>query len=266
MTHEKKFKKQVRERMMRTGETYSVARRMLDAEPTSGEASGIVRLEETGVDQLVADLRGAVDGIWSDIKAGDRTDPANLDRLGALGAAIHTSMAIAGTEPRHRKMLVKNRRDSRPSGLPGTPVFYAHIHAAESLLRFVSDPVGANLDPEDTTLGEAFTMGVYSRRWGYRDTFHVMRTATGWSFRHVTTLATDPDGRQRGAEGTGFFEMLDREAINYPQDLPEYFQFLWTAAAEGLDRAGVESALTALADWISKCEAASPAGLFVSLK
>jgi hypothetical protein len=51
--------------------------------------------------------------------------------------------------------------------------------------------------------------------------------------------------------------------INYPEELPGYFAWLWKQAAEqGLSHEDVQLALKQLADWVSLCEKNTPKGLF----
>ena len=279
MPKEKKFKQRVRERMERTGETYTTARWNLDQADPGGVGGDGGDGGDGNIDTATAELREVLARIWADMDKRDRatdrelrqevqaTINASLERLGELGAAIHAALAAAGMEPRHRKHLTKNRKESSPSGLPGTATFYAHIHAAESLLRFVADPEAANVDPKDQTIGAEFAMKIYARRRDGHEAFHVVRTASGWSFTYFREVTTGRDGCVKGEPGTGLFELLDRESINYPADLPGYLEHLWTEAAEhGLDHAEVEEALAALAAWVSKCEAESPSGLFAHFK
>lgn len=276
MTDQKKFKQRVRERMKRTGEPYATARRNLDHPEPSGSDSGGAG---PNVDRLVAELRDVVARIWADMDERDQesnderrrkiqvTLNANLERLGELGAAIHATLSAAGIEPRHMKGLIDGRRRSSPPGLPGTATFYAHLHSAESLLRFVDKPESANMDPKDTTIGAEFTMKIYARRHDSHESFRVVRTASGWSFTYFREVATGRDGRINRDPETGFFDLLDRESINYPADLPDYLEYLWDAAAEkGLSVVELEGELAKLATWISRCEADSPGGLFKGLK
>lgn len=271
MTDEKKFKKQIRARMERTGESYSTARRALDGSPDDADATAAEAPRDavaTGdLDQLVAELRAAMTAIRTWMETNTRAAPGALEHLGVLGLAIHRALAQRGQEPRHRKGFVEGRARSIPPAAPGTALFYAHFNSAASLLRFVDDPVGANIDPPDVTLGSEFAMKIYGRRWQHRDTFHVTRTADGWAFRYMGVKKQGGrDARVGGAPGTGLCELLDRETINYPEELPGYFEYLWESGADGLDQAGVQAALADLAEWISECEARSPRGVFTDFK
>jgi hypothetical protein len=157
--------------------------------------------------------------------------------------------------------MLKNR------GMPPThPDFYKHVHPVEDLLRFIGNE-HANDDPVDATIGHEFTFEVFCRRWGHPDRYRVKRTASGWIFGYMQELPTGRDGRVAGKNGTGLFHLLDHDSINYPEELPGYFEWLWEQAAErGLTHDGVQEAVSQLAEWVSLCERESPAGVFAGYK
>lgn len=159
-------------------------------------------------------------------------------------------------KPKHHKYMLANRGVS-----PEDPAFYDHIHPVEDLLKFIEDP-HANDDPEDQTIGHEFTFRVYSRRWGHDDQYRVRRTATGWDVHHIAI------GGSCDKQGKPFLFMnFDQDSINYPEELPGYFEWLWMQAAEqGLTHDEVQSGLDQLAAWVSNCERQSPAGIFVGFK
>ena len=79
--------------------------------------------------------------------------------------------------------------------------------------------------------------------------------------------AAGRDGRVGGKPGTGLFNILDHDFINYPEELPGYLKWLWERAAEdGLAHEQVQEALTMLADWVSLVEKNSPTGVFQGYK
>lgn len=197
------------------------------------------------------------DAINAKLRGYENIDPQELKILGQLARALHMSLQNSGHEPKHTKIMIRNR------GLePTAPDFYEHIHPVEDLLGFVENQ-NANDDPVDLTIGHEFDFVVYSRRWKHTDTYHVKRTAGGWQFRHNESVSTGRDARVSGKDGTGLFKHLVHDSINYPADLPSYFEWLWERARDrGLDHDEVQEAISMLADWVSVCEKNSPAGMF----
>ena len=154
--------------------------------------------------------------------------------------------------PRHHKYMVKNR-----GCLPEDSMFYDHIHPVEDLIKFTFDE-HANDDPEDQTLGDEFKFEIYTRRWGHKDTYKVIRNNKGWIFSHIS------DGVQSDKSGNpSLFELLDHDSVNYPEELPGYLEWLWKKAEEdGLSHKQLQKALNQLADWINVCEDNSPSGIW----
>ena len=205
-------------------------------------------------------LRGALDSIMQRLRKHEPVKPEDINAIGALGHQLHTSLKERGHEPKHHKYMVKNR------GLaPTDPAFYKHVHPAEDLLRFIGNE-HANDDPVDVTIGHEFTFDVYCRRWEGPDSYRIKRTASGWIFSHLH-LPAGRDGRVAGKKGTGLFHLLDHDSINYPEELPGYFEWLWEQAAErGLTHEQVQEAVGQLAQWVSTCERGSPTGVFEGYK
>ncbi|SDP78202.1 hypothetical protein [Desulforhopalus singaporensis] len=160
--------------------------------------------------------------------------------------------------PKHHDYMIKNRGCS-----PEEPEFYNHIHPIEDLLAFIDDP-SANDDPEDITIDQEFTFTVFSRRWGHTDTYKMKRIATGWHFSHASVHMSGNCDK----DGTPFlYENLNHDSINYPEELPGYFEWLWDQAAErGLTNKEVQDNLDALGEWVSLCEKNSPKGIWESFK
>jgi hypothetical protein len=169
---------------------------------------------------------------------------------------LHLSLLQAGVEPVFGRHMLKNR------GCPPTELeFYRHVHAVEDLIKFIGNP-NSNRDPEDITLGKEFEVKIYSRRWGHEDRYRIKRTEAGWTIRN---LARGGPCDKKGYPG--FFQALDGDQINYPEELPGYLKWLWDRAAEnGLSPDEVQAGLDSLAEWISICEQHSPMGVFSGYK
>ena len=184
-----------------------------------------------------------------------------IDEMGTKAHLLHMSLKKRGHAPKHHKYMLENRE------LAATHVdFYKHVHPVEDLLRFIENE-NANDDPVDVTVGHEFEFRVFSRRWGHDDHYTVTRIASGWRFSHMQEIEAGRDGRVGGKGGTGLFHLLDHDMINYPEELPGYFEWLWEQAAErGLTHDEVQEAVQQLADWVSACERASPGGAFEGFK
>lgn len=92
---------------------------------------------------------------------------------------LHMSLKSSGYEPKHHKYMLENRGVSVED-----MEFYNHIHPVDDLLKFIDD-VNADDDPEDTTIGEKFTLRIYTRRWGHYDHYSMTRTKNGWNFKEM---------------------------------------------------------------------------------
>lgn len=188
-------------------------------------------------------------------------DAGELDSLGEDAAKLHASLKASGVIVRHHKYMVENRGLS-----PDDPDFYKHIHPVQDLIKFLKNQ-SANDDPEDQTLGHEFSVEIYSRRWGHMDTYRFIRTPSGWTIKQLHHVDVGRDGLVGGKPGTGLFDFLDHDSINYPEELPGYLEWLWVRAAEdGLSAAKVQTALKQLAAWVSTVELRSPVGIFRGYK
>jgi hypothetical protein len=106
------------------------------------------------------------------------------------------------------------------------------------------------------------TFAVYARRWGHVDAYNVTKTTTGWYVEYMT-LKGQCDKRGEPV----LYANFRQDSINYPADLGDYLEYLWEAAdANTINAAELQANLQALADWVSSCEKASPAGFFESFK
>lgn len=159
-------------------------------------------------------------------------------------------------KPKHHKYMIENRGVN-----PDDREFYDHIHPVEDLLAFIKDP-NANDDPEDQTLGHAFELKVYSRRWGHTDTYKVNRITSGWEIGNISISGNcDKSGKPY------LYENFRQDSINYPESLPGYMDWLWEQAAEqGLTHEQVQESLNQLNEWINDCEKNSPKGIWEAYK
>jgi hypothetical protein len=224
------------------------------------KSSGPVKLNEEE-DKLASEVRADLERILGRVRSSNRWVGDEIDEMGDKAHRLHMALKKRGIDVRHHKYMVENRSIGTDH-----PKFYRHVHPVEDLLKFLDD-TSANDDPEDQTIGHKFTIDVHSRRWGHKDRYDVTRTESGWIFSHFNEIPTDTDGRVEGREGSGFFDILDHDSINYPEELPGYLDWLWRQAEEqGLTHEQVQEALTQLADWINVVEIESPGGVFSGYK
>lgn len=178
------------------------------------------------------------------------------DEMAKIAHELHMSLKNSGYEPKHHKYMLENR------GVPVEEVeFYNHIHPVEDLLKFIED-VNANDDPEDTTIGEKFTLRIYTRRWGHYDHYSMTRTTSGWKFE-VMIKANSGDCTKDGSPY--LFNALEHDSVCYPKQLNEFVKYLWDQAAEGLTVQEVQECFDMLGEWISSCEMNTPRGVFGGL-
>lgn len=169
---------------------------------------------------------------------------------------LHISLEKSGYKVKHHKYMLENRGCS-----PEDEHFYEHVHPVQDLLKFTED-VHANDDPEDKTIGNTFTMKVYTRRWGHYEHYQITRTKKGWDIQAVDTSYTCRKDASKGLN-----KLLEHDSVCYPKQINEFFKWLWDRAAEdGLSKAEVQKAITQLGKWISECEMSAPRdGVFEGL-
>lgn len=169
---------------------------------------------------------------------------------------LHVSLEKSGYKVKHHKYMLENRGYS-----PEDERFYEHVHPVQDLLKFTED-VHANDDTEDKTIGDTFTMKVYTRRWGHYDHYLITRTKTGWDIQAVATSYTCRKDASKGVN-----KLLEHDSVCYPKQINEFFKWLWERAAEdGLSKVEVQKAITQLGKWISECEMSAPRdGVFEGL-
>lgn len=169
---------------------------------------------------------------------------------------LHMSLKESGHEPRHHKYMLKNR------GVSAENVeFYNHIHPVDDLLRFIDDE-NANDDPGDTTIGKEFTLRVYTKHRGHYDYYFMTRTQHGWNFQE----GPEANSAECGKDGRpDLYDALDHDTVCYPNQIGEYFEYLWEQASQGLTDQKVQECFDMLGDWISSCEMNAPRGIFRGL-
>lgn len=177
-------------------------------------------------------------------------------QMASIAHKLHMSLKNSGYEPKHHKYMIENR------GVPVEDVeFYNHIHPVDDLLKFIED-VNANDDPEDTTIGEKFTLRIYTRRWGHYDHYYMTRTTDGWSFQGLS-IANSGDCEKDASPH--LCNTLEHDSVCYPKQIGYFFEYLWEQASEGLTVQQVQECFDMIGDWISSCEMNTPRGIFGGL-
>lgn len=169
-----------------------------------------------------------------------------------MARSAHELHMSLDPKPKHHRYMIENR------GMEATDQeFYHHIHPVEDLLKYLDD-TEANNDPEDQTLDQEFKLEVYSRRWGHKDRYHIIRNKEGWYISFNCHR-----GNCDKAGNPTLYKILEHDFINYPHDLGGYIEFLWNQANEnGLSYDEVQQALDIIGEWISNCEISTPDGMF----
>ncbi|OJD97953.1 hypothetical protein A9487_24985 [Bacillus cereus] len=158
---------------------------------------------------------------------------------------LHMSLE---SRPNHKRSMIEARRMQ-----PEEVDFYHSIHAVEDLLAYL-DNTDANNEPEDQTMGDAFEMLIYSRRWGHDDRYTLTRNEQGWHVSHQTYTGQS----DRDALGA-LIPSLRQDSVKYPYQLGDVMEKIWDQAAiSGLSHNEVQSMLNDVADWINATERAYP--------
>lgn len=173
-----------------------------------------------------------------------------------IAMRLHNSLKQRGFEPKHHAYMVENRGTQ-----PDDPEFYFHLHPIEDLVKFTYNP-HANDDPVDQTIDQDFEFRVYTRRWGHNDIYKIKRTASGWFVK--ADIYSGPCDK---ACAPVLYELLRHDNVVYPQDVGEWFEWLWEQAkARGLSRDAVQQGLDDIAGWIKLTEESAPdAGIWADL-
>jgi len=93
---------------------------------------------------------------------------------------------------------------------------------------------------------------VYSKRWGHDDTYEIKRTEKGWYVGH---LAINGEANKR-AEPI-LFNNFRQDSIAYPNDLPDYMEFLWESSIDK-DENWIQERLDEISEWIKTVEKNCP--------
>lgn len=211
---------------------------------------------------LKSQLKELYDKVWRHIESDQELlfcdDALNklYSDMAYTAHELHISLEKSGYKVKHHKYMLENRGYS-----PEDERFYEHVHPVQDLLKFTED-VHANDDPEDKTIGDTFTMKVYTRRWGHYEHYLITRTNKGWDIQAVATSYTCRKDASKGVN-----KLLEHDSVCYPKQINEFFKWLWDRAAEdGLSKAEVQKAITQLGKWISECEMSAPRdGVFEGL-
>lgn len=211
---------------------------------------------------LKSQLKELYDKVWRHIESDQELlfcdDALNklYSDMAYTAHELHISLEKSGYKVKHHKYMLENRGYS-----PEDERFYEHVHPVQDLLKFTED-VHANDDPEDKTIGDTFTMKVYTRRWGHYEHYLITRTNKGWDIQAVATSYTCRKDANKGVN-----KLLEHDSVCYPKQINEFFKWLWDRAAEdGLSKAEVQKAITQLGKWISECEMSAPRdGVFEGL-
>ena len=210
-------------------------------------------IELTEDEQELRDkIQSLLDELWKDC---DNTDHRphedvlkDLDKLGQLGHGLHHRLAKRGFEPLHHEYMYKNR------GVPVTdPEFYAHIHPAEDLLKYIDDPV-ANADAPDLTVGQEFQLKVYANRWGHDDTYRFKRVENGWEIN----AGLGYKGKCKKSGEPVLFDALRHDSVSYPRDLSYHIETIWDLGKDGATHNALQREFDYISQWLRSCEMNSP--------
>jgi hypothetical protein len=172
-----------------------------------------------------------------------------------MSAAAHELHMQLNPKPKHHRYMIENRGMD-----PEDPEFYNHIHPVEDLLAYLDD-TSANDDPIDQTLGDKFTLRIYTNRWGHYDVYHLTRTEKGW-YSEFHTYSGEDDINKSGMKN--LIAIMKHDSVSFPRDVDYYFSSIWQRAKdEGLSHEQVQEMLDRVAEWISETEKNAPIDLLI---
>jgi len=85
---------------------------------------------------------------------------------------------------------------------------------------------------------------VFSKKWGHNNIYGIKITKTGW---YVKYASISGDCNDRGEPY--LFDIMDRDYIDYPEPLGDYFAYLWEMA-QGKDQKWIQERLNELSRWL----------------
>jgi hypothetical protein len=89
-------------------------------------------------------------------------------------------------------------------------------------------------------------------------------TDTGWT---ITPSGPLPGGACNPRGEPALFSTLDHDGVNYPAALGGYMEHLWKEASDGsIDGDAIQSALSALGEWITAVDTSAPKGVWEGYK
>ncbi|WP_361920387.1 hypothetical protein [Streptomyces sp. NPDC046876] len=97
-------------------------------------------------------------------------------------------------------------------------------------------------------------MNLFSRRWGHRDHYELIRNTTGWHVSHLTYNG------QAGKDALAvLIPSLVHDSIAYPYNLGSVMIDIWNQAEEfGLSNDQVQNMLNEVSQWINATETNYP--------
>ena len=165
-----------------------------------------------------------------------------------LAVQIHWSII-----PEYEEYMIVNS-DIFPNVDPWN--YYNHFHTLEDLYKELTNQ-GKDVTSKkgDMNLGKSIDIDIYSRRWGHKDRYSVMRTIEGWS----VTMHQERVGNR---EGEALIKTLEHDFINYPKNLDMFMLHLWNRAdRDEMDVEEMGAHLQSIAEWINLCEQSTPQGI-----
>jgi len=158
-----------------------------------------------------------------------------LKKLAPKARELHMSLKIHGHEPKYHDFILKNREISTDE-----TAFFYHVHPIEDLLAYIKNPE-ANDELRNMAYGTEFSFPVYIGRQRRYICYNVICTETCWM--------TDYEDKR-----VELLNALSSDNVSYPVNAGAMLEVIRKAAVWGTTRFEIQNALSAMAEWISKCE------------
>lgn len=134
--------------------------------------------------------------------------------------------------------------------------FYNHYHTLRDLYNWIENPEKEKYEIRslkgDVTLNEELEFKVYSRRWGHKDTYSVVRTTEGWNCIFFTKYVG-------GKNGEAILNSMVHDGISYPISLEYDFKTLWDLADNSeMSLEELQCKISEIAEWVSEVEESKP--------